>query len=124
MKEITDIRELQEIEFDILCDIARFCRENGIRYFLCGGTLLGAIRHKGFIPWDDDVDIGMLRPDYERFLETYKSDHNELWWHGNKSGYFSPFAKLGFCPPKPPPTSHESDSICVPTSTAATAPAP
>lgn len=94
MKEITDIRELQKIEFDILCDIDRFCRENGIRYFLCGGTLLGAIRHKGFIPWDDDVDIGMLRPDYERFLETFKSDHNELWWHGNKSGYFSPFAKV------------------------------
>ena len=94
MKEITDIRELQKIEFDILCDIDQFCRENGIRYFLVAGTLLGAIRHKGFIPWDDDLDIGMLRPDYERFIKTYKSDRNELWWHGKQPRYFLPFAKV------------------------------
>ena len=94
MKEITDIRELQKIEFDILCDIDDFCRKHGIRYFLCGGTLLGAVRHKGFIPWDDDVDIGMLRPDYERFIASYTSDRYELHWYGNRSKYFFPFAKV------------------------------
>lgn len=94
MKEITDIRELQKIEFDILCDIDRFCRENDIHYFLAAGTLLGAIRHKGFIPWDDDIDIGMLRPDYEKFIAKYKSDKNELWWYGNTPKYFFPYAKV------------------------------
>ena len=94
MKEITDIHEIQKIGFDILCDVDKFCHEHGIRYFLCGGTLLGAIRHKGFIPWDDDIDIGMLRPDYNRFLKEYTSPDNTLVWHGNDSTCFYPFAKL------------------------------
>ena len=94
MKEITDICELQKIEFGILLDIDHFCRERGIRYFLCGGTLLGAIRHKGFIPWDDDIDIGMLRPDYERFLKEFTWPERSLVWHGNDPTYFFPFAKV------------------------------
>lgn len=64
------LRKLQLAELEILKDIDRVCRDNAIPYFLDSGTLLGAVRHKGFIPWDDDVDLGMLRPDYERFLQV------------------------------------------------------
>ena len=68
MKEIS-LDELKKIELEILVEIDKICREQNIRYSLCGGTLLGAIRHGGFIPWDDDIDIFMPRPDYNRFLE-------------------------------------------------------
>lgn len=72
MKEMTT-REVQYVLLDILKDIHEFCVQNNIRYSLSGGTLLGAIRHNGFIPWDDDADIQIPRPDYERFIRTYKS---------------------------------------------------
>lgn len=66
--------EIKEIGYKILLDVADFCDENGIQYYLVCGTALGAARHGGFIPWDDDVDIGMPRPDYERFVEMYRSE--------------------------------------------------
>lgn len=62
------LRKLQLAELGILKDIDRVCRESDITYFLDSGTALGAVRHGGFIPWDDDIDIGMPRDDYERFL--------------------------------------------------------
>lgn len=73
MKEMTT-REVQEVCLDILKDVHRFCVKNNIRYSLSGGSLLGAIRHNGFIPWDDDVDIQMPLPDYDRFIKSYQSN--------------------------------------------------
>lgn len=60
--------ECRRVLVDMLDALARFCDENGLRYYLSGGTLLGAVRHKGFIPWDDDVDVNMPRPDCERLV--------------------------------------------------------
>lgn len=67
MEELT-LKEIQHYLTDMLIEFDRVCRENGLRYSLAYGTLLGAVRHKGFIPWDDDVDVLMPRPDYERFI--------------------------------------------------------
>lgn len=94
MREITDIDELKRIELDLLIILHSFCRERGIRYSLAGGTLLGAIRHKGFIPWDDDVDVMMPRPDYERFCREFSSPAASVHTFENDRGYFYPFAKV------------------------------
>ena len=72
MREMT-LQEVQKVSLDILKDVHEFCESHHIRYSLAYGTLIGAIRHKGFIPWDDDVDIVIPRPDFERFCKEYKS---------------------------------------------------
>lgn len=64
------VKRLWAAEMEILAWIDEVCRKYGIRYIMCYGSLIGTVRHKGFIPWDDDIDIGMLRADYERFLEV------------------------------------------------------
>jgi len=69
-KEI-QIEELKKIQLDILLSIHDFCKENHIQYSLADGSLLGAIRHQGYIPWDDDIDICLLRSDYERLIELF-----------------------------------------------------
>lgn len=72
--EDLNLRDAQMLMVDILKDVHNICEKHGLKYFLDAGTLLGAVRHKGFIPWDDDMDIGMLREDYERFLEIAKRE--------------------------------------------------
>jgi len=72
------LAEVKRLELDVLRDVASFCERNGLRYFLAYGTLLGAVRHRGFIPWDDDVDICMPRSDYETFLSTYAPVKNSF----------------------------------------------
>lgn len=63
------IRETQLVYLELMRELHAICQENGLRYDLVGGTLLGAVRHKGFIPWDNDIDVGMPRPDYEKLLQ-------------------------------------------------------
>lgn len=93
MKEIS-LKELQGCCLEILKDVDAFCRTNEINYSLAYGSLLGAVRHKGFIPWDDDVDIVMPRKDYERFCREYRSGNFRLICQDNTPDCFIPFARV------------------------------
>ncbi len=79
MREITDVREIQLMQLDILKYINHLCKEYGLKYYLYMGTLLGAIRHKGFIPWDDDLDICMPRSDYKKLIKIMKKRNNDRY---------------------------------------------
>lgn len=97
LKEL-ELKELQEVLFNILCNFVDYLDKNNIRYLLCGGTLLGAVRHKGFIPWDDDIDIYVYREDFDKIVNIAKNnsvfnDYFEIQYPG-KIGYMYPFIKV------------------------------
>lgn len=93
MTEITN-EELKRISLDILLDVKDYCERHCLQYYLVCGTALGAIRHNGFIPWDDDIDIGMPRPDYEKFLAGYRSETCYLLDPRSGRNYPYAFAKV------------------------------
>lgn len=91
------LRKLQLTLLGMLKDIDAICKKHGINYWLDSGSLLGAVRHQGFIPWDDDLDIGMLRKDYEKFLSVAPREIGDNYllqnWHSDEHfGY--PFTKI------------------------------
>lgn len=91
------LRRVQLTELEILREIDRICKKNNVQYALLGGTLLGAIRHNGFIPWDDDIDICMSRENYNLFIKACKEDLNDKYMLHNQSTdnlYWLPFLKI------------------------------
>lgn len=95
MKEFS-IEELKSFQCDMLSVVDEFCRNEHLTYFLAYGTLIGAVRHNGYIPWDDDIDIMMPRPDYDKFIRSFngKYDHLVLQAPELTSDYYSPFANI------------------------------
>lgn len=92
-----EVKEIQKIQVEMLLEIKNFCQQNQIKYQLFAGTLLGTIRHEGFIPWDDDIDICMLRKDYNRFLQIWKNNSiSDLFLQTNNTdkNYIMQFAKI------------------------------
>ena len=77
------LKKLQKIELGILKDFIKICEENNIDYFICGGSAIGTVRHKGFIPWDDDIDVAMSRKDYDKFLEIINRDYTDKYYAMN-----------------------------------------
>lgn len=69
-----ELKEVQKIQQELIGEVARICKKCGIHFNMVGGTMLGAIRHRGYIPWDDDADIGFLRKEYEKFREACKTE--------------------------------------------------
>lgn len=97
MRKIDDLREIQSLEIQILDYVVNLCKKNNLQYYLAGGTLLGAIRHQGFIPWDNDIDISMPRPDYRKLIYIMSKNPDERYKMlivNNKNNYYYPFVKI------------------------------
>ncbi len=92
MRELS-LAEVRSIQLSILKEVTDFCDEHAITYSLCGGTLLGAVRHQGYIPWDDDIDIMLPRPEYERLMTSFISESLTLY-NISTEGYDKPYAKI------------------------------
>lgn len=107
--KINELRELQLIELEMLVEVDRICKKCGIKYCISAGTLLGAVRHKGFIPWDDDADVAFLRPEYEKFrkackteldperfyFQDYRNTPGYRWGYGKLRRRHTKFVRLG-----------------------------
>ncbi len=91
--KIVENDQLKKIEINILSKIDELCKQNNLKYFICGGTLLGAVRHKGFIPWDDDIDICMPRSDYNKLADLMEQDKDYMILSSVKDGYYYVFPK-------------------------------
>ena len=97
MQKSNITKELQKVELNILKDFIRVCDKLNINYCLMAGTLLGAIRHQGFIPWDDDIDVCMMRSDYEKFLKEGQKHLNKNYFlqtYETDAEYPGCFAKI------------------------------
>ncbi|MBQ3892729.1 MAG: LicD family protein [Mailhella sp.] len=97
MKKLTSIRHIQTIALGLLDYLDTVCKQHALRYFFIRGALIGAVRHKGFVPWDDDIDIAMPRPDYDRLtvmLRHREHPRYKLLTLRDGSDYFYEFAKL------------------------------
>ncbi|MBQ9369936.1 MAG: LicD family protein [Clostridia bacterium] len=96
----TTLRDIQLCELDILCRFSDVCEAHGLTYYMVGGTLLGAARTQGFIPWDDDIDVAMPRDDYERLASLYRENNGLLGEqffyqdHTTEPHYYLPYAKI------------------------------
>lgn len=92
------LRQIQMIQLEMLIEVDRICQKCGIKYNIIAGTLLGAIRHKGYIPWDDDADVALLRPEYEKFRQAVKTelDTSRFYFqdHRRTRGYRWGYGKL------------------------------
>lgn len=93
-----DLRKMQLIQLEMLLEVDRICKKHNIKYCIIAGTLLGAVRHKGFIPWDDDVDVAFLRPEYEKFCKVCENELDEekffLQTHSNTKEYRWGYGKI------------------------------
>lgn len=109
-KELTteEVRRMQLLQLDMMVEFDRLCKQEGIHYVICCGTLLGAVRHKGYIPWDDDADIAMLRKEYEKFrkvahklnrdicfFQDHTTDPEYRWGYGKLRKTGTTYIRLG-----------------------------
>ena len=110
-RKIESIRALQQIAFEGLKVLKNVCEKHELTYMLCYGTLLGAVRHQGFIPWDDDIDIMMPRSDFEKLKKLEASEFGEDWRlysYDTIPGYYQAFMKLCYTKTEKRPSPFES----------------
>lgn len=94
-KRELSLKEIQQTELELLKKFDKICSENNIEYSLAGGSMLGAVRHHGMIPWDDDIDVYLKRPDYEKLMSLkYEDERYEIKSYRYTKGYYYPFAKM------------------------------
>ncbi len=95
--DMNTLSPIQRYELDIMREVLKIFNKENIHYYMQGGTMLGAIRHEGFIPWDDDIDLGVLRPDYEKFLivcEKYLPEHLKLRTYRDETYHHYYFSRI------------------------------